>query len=95
MLNQAALVSQARKRVEDGDYIFGKTIAFSLRQIKNKRIKEYTKLTIQEVICYAHCQQEALSRLRESPIPPVQNRHMHILSIGSHTSGINCPRVLW
>ena len=41
MLDQAALVFQARKRVEDGDDIFGKNIAFSLRQMKNKRIKEY------------------------------------------------------
>ena len=41
LLDQAALVFQARKRVEDGDDIFGKNIAFSLRQMKNKRIKEY------------------------------------------------------
>ena len=71
MPDQAASVFQARKRVEDGDDIFGKSIAFSLRQIKNKRIKEYTKLKMQEVICHAQCQQEELPKSRESPIPPV------------------------
>ena len=76
LLDQAASVFQARKRVEDGDDVFGKNIAFSLREIKNKRIKEYTKLKMQEVICYAQRQQEELPRLRESTIPPVQNRDM-------------------
>ena len=33
-------------------------------------------MKIQEVICYAQCQQEELPRSRESPIPSVQNRHM-------------------
>ena len=56
--------------------IFGKNIAFGLKQIKNKIIKEYTKLKIQEVICYAQCQQEEIPRSRESPIPPAQNRDM-------------------
>ena len=76
MLDQAASVFQARKRVENGDDLYGKNTAFNLRQIKSKGIKEYTKLKIQEVIRYAQCQQEELPRSRESPIPPVQNRHM-------------------
>ena len=71
LLDKATSVFQARKRVEDRDDIFGKSIAFSLRQIKNKRIKEYTKLKMQEVIFHAQCQQEELPKSRESPIPPV------------------------
>ena len=76
LLDQATSVFQTRKRVENGDDIYEKNIAFSLRQIKNKIIKEYTKLEIQEVIRYAQCQQEELPRSRESPTLPVQNRHM-------------------
>ena len=39
LLDHAASVFQATKRVENGDDIFMKNVAFSLKQIKNKVIK--------------------------------------------------------
>lgn len=57
LLIDQALLALERKNVtqEDGDDIFGKNVACSLRKISDEQLKEFTKLKIQEILFQARC----------------------------------------
>ena len=55
-MDQAASFFQERRnRKNDGDEIFGKNVACSLRKIENENLKEHAKLKIQQILFEAHC----------------------------------------
>ena len=65
---------ERQNRKNDGDEIFGKNVACSLRKIKEENLKEFTKPKIQQFLFEAQCG-ETLFQSQDSFIPsatPVQ-----------------------
>ena len=71
LIDQALSALQSKVATpEDGDDIFGKNVACSLKKINDEQTKEYAKLKIQEILFQARC--GALSR--EQMLSSAQNR---------------------
>lgn len=75
MLNEAmAVLSSKKDKVNHVDVLFGQNIGLSLQEIPDKRVKEYAKVKIQELIFQAQFGLLPLPFQLSTTTPPVVQR---------------------